>query len=183
MHDATATVDEETASHRRRSLLRRLVALGFGVALLLGLPTVSMADDQPAQADRAMIAVPAMDATRGRALYVKKGCVLCHTINEVGGRLAPPLDTYRGAPIDLFEFTARMWRGAIPMLALQEWQLGFQIAFTGKELADIVAFLGSSAAQSDFTIDDVPEVMQRAFVDEPIAPYDGHEETADEPAE
>jgi mono/diheme cytochrome c family protein len=32
------------------------------------------------------------DAARGRTLFVSKGCVVCHAINEVGGTSAPPLD-------------------------------------------------------------------------------------------
>ena len=32
------------------------------------------------------------DATRGRALFARKGCVACHAVNEIGGTSAPPLD-------------------------------------------------------------------------------------------
>ena len=33
----------------------------------------------------ACLLLPDADAARGRALFVSKGCVVCHAINEVGG--------------------------------------------------------------------------------------------------
>ena len=103
--------------------------------------------DRPAVPE---MALPNYDATRGRELFVTKGCVVCHAVNDVGGDAirdlggdtAPPLDASR-MPIrmDPFIFFARMWRGAQTMIALQEQRLGYQIALDGAELADIMAFI------------------------------------------
>ncbi len=106
--------------------------------------------------------LPAYDATRGRALFVTKGCVVCHAVNDVGGTAirdlggepASPLDA-RLMPItkDPFEFFARFWRGAPTMIALQQERLGYQIALDGSEFADIMAFVYSEAEQAKFTAD------------------------------
>jgi len=106
--------------------------------------------------------IPAYDAARGRALFVTKGCVVCHAVNDVGGEairdlggdVAPALDASR-MPIrmDPFAFFARMWRGADTMIALQEQRLGYQIALDGDELADIMAFVYDAGEQEKFTPD------------------------------
>jgi hypothetical protein len=95
-------------------------------------------------------------------LFVTKGCVVCHAVNDVGGDAirdlggdtAPPLDASR-MPIrmDPFAFFARMWRGAQIMIGLQEQRLGYQIALDGDELADIMAFVYSTEEQAKFTPD------------------------------
>jgi cytochrome c len=118
--------------------------------------------------------LPMTDPARGRRLFVGKGCVLCHSIQGVGGRMATALDAKPSdAAIDPFDFMARMWRGATPMLALQSFELGYQIDMSGDELVDIMSFVSNAKAQTDFTIDDVPEVMRESFIDEPFAPFDG----------
>ena len=58
--------------------------------------------------------------------------------------------------MNLFEFTARMWRGAANMIALQEEVFGEQIEFTGAELADIIAFLHDENEQHKFSEADIP---------------------------
>ena len=92
------------------------------------------------------------DAARGRTLFVSKGCVVCHAINEVGGTSAPPLDP-EVAPgeVDPLDFVARMWRGAEPMIFMQQQELGVQIDFTGQELADIIAFVRDPRERRKFS--------------------------------
>lgn len=145
-------------------------------ALLAGLVLFASGTTAPAQDDRGELtvdpdlrrpampelALPAYDATRGRALFVTKGCVVCHAVNDVGGDairdlggdVAPPLDA-RHMPItmDPFDFFARFWRGAPTMIALQQERLGYQIALEGDELADIMAFIYSEEEQAKFTPD------------------------------
>ena len=59
-----------------------------------------------------------------------------------------------------FDFAARMWRGAATMIALQEEAFGFQIEFTGQELADIIAFVHDDEEQHKFSPADIPpEIM------------------------
>ena len=92
------------------------------------------------------------DAARGRTLFVSKGCVVCHAINEVGGTSAPPLDPeFAPGEVDALDFVARMWRGAEPMIFMQQQELGVQIDFTGQELADIIAFVRDPRERRKFS--------------------------------
>jgi mono/diheme cytochrome c family protein len=126
-----------------RSLsLVRSIAVGIISAVLLVGAGASMADAAQAQGD----------AARGQTLFVSKGCVVCHAINEVGGTSAPPLDP-EAAPgdVDALDFVARMWRGAEAMIFMQQRDLGAQIDFTGQELADIIAFVHDPTERRKFS--------------------------------
>lgn len=105
--------------------------------------------------------MPSMDPERGRKLFASKGCVVCHAVNGVGGEDASPLDAATmPRPMNPFEFSARMWRGAEAMIYLQREELGEQIEFTGDELADIIAFVHDSEEQAKFSEADVPARMK-----------------------
>lgn len=105
--------------------------------------------------------MPTMNAERGRELFASKGCVVCHSINGVGGEDAPMLDAeFMDEVMNPFEFAARMWRGAAAMVALQEDELGGQIDLTGEELADIIAFVHDAEEQMKFSMSDVPEAIE-----------------------
>ena len=102
--------------------------------------------------------MPDFDATRGRALFAAKGCVVCHAVNGVGGEDAPALDyDPSGGPMDPFDFAAKMWRGAEPMIYMQQDELGNQIELDGAELAAIIAFAHDADEQRLFTEYDIPE--------------------------
>ena len=120
--------------------------------------------------------IPFGDPERGRALFTGKGCVVCHAINGVGGKAGPSFDADASSPnLDVFEFAARMWRGAPLMTVLQEMELGYQIEFTGQELADLARFLHDAEAQKDFDQSDVPEVIRDWMVDEVYDELDARE--------
>jgi cytochrome c len=105
--------------------------------------------------------MPTMDAERGRKLFASKGCVVCHSVNGVGGEHAPLLDAATmPLPMNPFEFAARMWRGAEAMMALQREELGEPITLTGQELADIIAFVHDAEEQKKFTEADIPHHME-----------------------
>ena len=105
---------------------------------------------------------PAINARNGRELFASKGCVVCHSINGVGGHVAPALDASRMPPFaNPLEFAARMFRGAPRMIELQERDLGYQIDLTGQELADIVGFVHDETEQRLFTEDDIPAEIER----------------------
>jgi len=113
-------------------------------------------------ADVLMLAMPIMNPARGRKLFASKGCVVCHSINGVGGEDAPTLDfTMADRFMNPFDFTARMWRGAEAMIAMQREELGDQIEFTGQELADIIAFAHDPAEQKLFSEADIPERIKK----------------------
>jgi mono/diheme cytochrome c family protein len=102
--------------------------------------------------------MPTMDPARGRKLFASKGCVVCHSINGVGGEDATALDasTMR-LPMNPFDFVAKMWRGAQAMITVQEEELGGQIVFDGGELADIIAFVHTPQEQARFSEADIPK--------------------------
>lgn len=106
--------------------------------------------------------MPQMDPQAGEKLFATKGCVICHSINGVGGTDAPALDaaTMPG-PMNPFDFAAKMWKGAPAMVMMQQQELGAQIEFTGDELASIIAFVHNPAAQAQFTWDDVPAKFRK----------------------
>ena len=110
--------------------------------------------------DRGLI-MPMINPARGRTLFASKGCVVCHSVNGIGGEDARPLDASTMEPfMNPFEFTARMWRGAEAMIAFQRDELGEQIFFTGAEIADIIAFLHDPEEQRRFSEDDIPETIR-----------------------
>ena len=133
------------------------IAVGVVGALL-----VTAAGAGMAQVPEAQLVMAGADATRGRALFVRKGCVACHAINEIGGTSAPPLDV-ESAPgeVDPLDFVALMWRGAEPMLFMQQSLFGEQLNFTGQELADIIAFAHDPEEQRQFSEADVPPALRR----------------------
>ena len=139
--------------------LRLAIALAVGVvsaALLIG------GGDQMAQAGQAQLVLTSADAVRGRALFVSKGCVACHAINEIGGTSGPPLDVeFAPGEVDPLDFVARMWRGAEAMVFMQQSLFGVQLDFTGEELADIIAFVHDPGEQRKFSEADVPPALRR----------------------
>jgi len=105
--------------------------------------------------------IPEMNADRGRVLFVEKGCVMCHSINGVGGEDAPALDAHTMKPMmNPFAFAAKMWKMAPAMIAAQEDELGGQILFTGDELADMIAFVHDDEAQHHFSEGDLTPEMR-----------------------
>lgn len=134
------------------------------MALLLipfaGLPSAS-AQDTGMGSDMPMMAtgifLPRMDAAAGRRLFAAKGCVVCHSVNGVGGPDAPPLDAANMEPMmNPFDFAAGMWRGSEAMVALQREELGAPIELTGQDLADITAFVHDPGEQKRFSPADIP---------------------------
>ncbi len=112
---------------------------------------------EPGMMGRGMLRMPQMDPARGRKLFASKGCVVCHSVNGIGGTDATALDAATmPRPMNPFEFTAKMWRGAEAMLYLQREELGEQIEFTGDELADIIAFVHHPEEQKKFSEADIP---------------------------
>ncbi len=102
------------------------------------------------------VVTPPMDAARGREIFVEKACVACHSVNGVGGDLGPSLNAAdMPAPMNAFEFAARMWRGAQAMTALQEDMLGEVVSLTGQDLADLVAFAHDEEEQAKLADDHI----------------------------
>lgn len=143
--------------------------LGLGVGCLILAPACYAAN-APSSSDtnRATYMIfPKLEPERGRQLFVTKGCVLCHSVNGVGGVAAPSLDAPKDyKPIDVMNFVARMWSGAPAMTSLQAQELGYTITLDGTEIADLAAFSYDRKSQQVFTIENIPEDMRNKFIDE-----------------
>jgi mono/diheme cytochrome c family protein len=141
-----------------------LVTKSLPIALLVAVSAgPSLADSHKTLVD--MIAsglmMPEMDTVEGRSLFASKGCVVCHSINGVGGTDAPMLDAeFMEDAMNPFEFAARMWRGADAMVELQRDELGEVIELNGEELAAIIAFVHDAEEQAKFSNDDIPENIE-----------------------
>ena len=104
------------------------------------------------------LAMPPMDSNHGRELFVEKGCVVCHSVNGVGGNLGPSLNAAdMPEPMNAFEFAARMWRGADAMTQMQQQLFGEAIDLNGQELADLIAFAHDEHEQRELTQDQIPD--------------------------
>lgn len=107
------------------------------------------------------LVLPSMDPKNGKRLFASKGCVVCHQINGIGGTDAASLSAKTMAPVmNPFDFFAKMWLGAEPMIAMQRDELGHQIEFTGQDLADIVAFVHNGSVQQSFSEKDIPDKIK-----------------------
>jgi len=122
--------------------------------------SVSLVEAAEAATSPALV-LPKLDPLHGKALFASKGCVVCHSINGVGGIDAAPLDASEmdeaGNP---FEFFARMLAGMEPMLDMQEDRLGHTIDLDATELGDLVAFIHDADTQRSFSMDSVPVEFQ-----------------------
>jgi len=147
----------------------RLAAPGLLVAAL-GLAGAAMAQTAGSantMAETRKLLVPLASAEEGLKLFVGKGCVVCHAVKGVGGKAAPALDAETDSPyFDVFDFAARMRRGAPTMIVLQEMELGYQIELSGDDLAHLAAFASDAGVQSRFSEQDIPEVIRDWMVDE-----------------
>lgn len=150
-----------------KPLAASAVLSGFALVVGLGVSAQGQSDSDSESSEvtsptQVELLMPIMNPAHGRELFASKGCVVCHSINGVGGTDAPALDasTMTG-PMNPFDFVAKMWRGAPAMIAMQNSELGHQIEFTGQELADIVAFVHDPAEQKKFSKADIPEKIRK----------------------
>ena len=121
---------------------------------------VSAASADSTGAQRSLM-LPKLDPQRGKELFASKGCVVCHSINGVGGTDAAPLDAATMDPaMNPFEFFARMWLGTKPMIEMQESRMGQQSELTAQELGDIVAFIHDESSQKSFSEKDIPDRIE-----------------------
>lgn len=139
------------------------------IALCCVLAAACGSETREPSADEAAIGVvvKSADAERGKKLFIDKGCVICHSVNGIGGKAAPALDAQIGEPeVDPVDFAARMWAGAPAMIELQSIELGYTISLTGDEISDLAAFSGDRHSQKLLALKNVPQELQDAFLDE-----------------
>jgi mono/diheme cytochrome c family protein len=78
----------------------------------------------------------------GRALFEKKQCIKCHSIQGKGVNIGPDLGR-RGLYRNLVEFAAALWNKAPAMLRAMKLRKFTVPQLNGEEMADIVAYLRS----------------------------------------
>jgi cytochrome c551/c552 len=143
---------------------RSLISYSSIVRVSIAIILLAAGGNGAAQAAETQIVMPGADAARGRELFARKGCVACHAVNEIGGTSAPPFDVeFAPGEVDPLDFVARMWRGAEPMLMMQQSLFGAQLDFTGQELADIIAFAHDPQEQHKFSDADIPPALRRVI--------------------
>lgn len=154
-----------------------LVALAF--LLLAGSAAVPQL--AWAQTDAGVV-TPRVDPARGRILFVRKACVVCHSVNGIGGAMGPSLDATQSVrEVDVADFAARMWRGAGPMVWLQNYELGYQIDLTGDDIAHLAGFAADTDEQALFAENQVPGRILELLLTEPyVRPEDWQWETEPE---
>jgi cytochrome c2 len=130
---------------------------GHDFEAIEALPPEQMQRVMTAMMDIGLV-VPAVDSHKGRELFVEKGCIVCHQVNGVGGEIGPSLNAAdMPAPMNAFEFAARMWRGAGAMIQMQQELFGDQIELSGQDLANLVAFAHDREEQEELTNADIPK--------------------------
>ena len=150
------------------------VIIAFGAVFSLaacgdGAPPEStdVAPPETAEERVALKRVRMADPDRGRAVFVDKGCVICHSVNGTGGKAATPLDASFGAPAaDPVDFAARMWRGAPAMIELQSIELGYTIHLTADEIGALAAFAADRQAQKALTPEALPDSVREGVLDQ-----------------
>ena len=107
------------------------------------------------------------DAGEGRRLFVEKGCVICHSVNGVGGKAAPPLDAQTQLDVaDPVGFASRMWRGAPAMIELQGLELGYSIWLEPQEMVDLATFAANATEQKKLTSNDIDQSLADSLLNE-----------------
>ena len=145
----------------------------FSTALVLLAPSAAQENFDMTPPSFSII-YPNIDPLRGKQLFVEKNCVLCHSVNGVGGDIAPPLDAPDNRrEVDLLDFAARMWQGSYAMVELQAAELDYRVDLEGYEIGDIAAFAYDLETQASFTTDDVPPEIQQWILDLSAAAGDG----------
>jgi len=109
------------------------VRLAVAVAGLLLMAPLDAAWAQP-------VFSPSQDPLAGARVFGAKGCVKCHSINGVGGKVGPDL-AQRIKPRSFYDVATAMWNH-LPRMADRMKQLGItRPQLTAQEAGDLVGFL------------------------------------------
>ena len=160
-------------------IARGALVTGLAFALLVGSAFALPSARGQSQSN---VVTPSVDPARGRLLFVRKACVVCHSVNGIGGAMGPTLDADPGLwEVDVADFAARMWRGAGPMVWLQNYELGYQIDLTGEDIAHLAGFAADADEQALFAENQVPGRILELLLTEPyVRPEDWQWETEPE---
>ena len=125
-----------------------------GAGVLLVLCALGLASGQP-------LFSPTQDPLAGARVFGEKGCVKCHAINGIGGKVGPDLGRLP-RPRSFFDLATAMWNH-LPRMAERMRQLGVpRPALDRREAGDLIAFLFTL---SYFDPPGNPEAGRRLFVE------------------
>jgi mono/diheme cytochrome c family protein len=111
----------------------RVSATGVVLATLLALWGAGPAAAQPAVG-------ASQDPAAGARVFDQRGCIKCHAINGVGGKIGPDL-TRVARPHSFFDLATAMWNH-LPKMAERMKQLGTDRSrLEPQETRDLIAFL------------------------------------------
>jgi mono/diheme cytochrome c family protein len=79
--------------------------------------------------------------SRGKTLFVEKGCSTCHSVNGEGGHQGPELGPRHEGPPSLAEFAGLMWNHSPQMWVRMKKQNIPRPQFAAREMADLIAYL------------------------------------------
>jgi mono/diheme cytochrome c family protein len=80
--------------------------------------------------------------SKGKALFVEKGCSTCHSVNNEGGHEGPDLGPQRQeSPPSIVQFAGLMWNHSPQMWARMEKKNIARPQFSGREMADLISYL------------------------------------------
>ena len=83
---------------------------------------------------------PTQDPLAGERVFNDKGCVKCHAVNGVGGKIGPDLGR-AGRPRTFFDLAAAIWNHA-PRMAARMRELGIaRPSLDARQAGDVVAYL------------------------------------------
>lgn len=83
------------------------------------------------------------DPDRGWQLFQSKACIVCHTVKGEGGRVGPELAARQDRPVTIVQFAGLMWNHSPEMWRAMQSRNIPRPTFTGRQMADLIAFLHS----------------------------------------
>lgn len=83
------------------------------------------------------------DPKHGASLFNSKGCLQCHAVHGQGGHVGPDLGAGHQGATTMVEFAGEMWNHSPQMYREMNARGLSRPAFTGQEMADVMAFLNT----------------------------------------
>lgn len=80
---------------------------------------------------------------RGEKLFQSKSCIVCHSVKQEGGTIGPSLGAKRDLPLSITQFAGLMWNHSPQMWRAMKARTIARPSFTGREMADLIAFIES----------------------------------------
>jgi mono/diheme cytochrome c family protein len=108
------------------------------------------------------------DPKAGERLFASKGCAQCHAVGGAGGSVGPALDSLKGANSPVL-VAAAMWNHGPKMAEAMKAKGIERPTFKGRELVDLIAYVGSAArdtgAPTAQVIPGTPERGEKLFAE------------------